>query len=360
MFKPNALLAAAFILAVFESFAQTQVDWSGAMRVNYAWKDYDERNKDNGGDLDFELIRIGIDARQDDLGISAQYRWYRDFHTVHHAYFYYNQDEETQWQLGLNQVPFGLLPYTSNSFWFGGAYYIGLEDDYDVGVKYRFAKDEWTYHLAWYSGSEYPGDNYDRYSFDVAITDDSPYEEANNLVGRIAQKQKTASGSFEWGVSAQLGQILNTDTDEHETRYAFAVHADWVINKWTIKGEFAQYKFDIDNPIIDFSAFQFEYPMASEARNYSLHFARHFAPKWRFADTVTCYQETSLIESRTQDTESIQAVVGCNYAKGALYVYTDWIAGKNMWFSGGPGVAFENPNDDRWRSRFNFNFGWYF
>jgi hypothetical protein len=53
-------------------------------------------------------------------------------------------------------------------------------------------------------------------------------------------------------------------------------------------------------------------------------------------------------------------VTGCSFAKGPMFTYVDWIAGRNMWFVGGPGVGIREPGGDRWRSRLNVNLGLYF
>ncbi|MFT5236090.1 MAG: hypothetical protein ACI90A_001456 [Shewanella sp.] len=38
----------------------------GAVRVNYAYRDYDETNKDKGGDFYFDMAAIKFDAKQGD------------------------------------------------------------------------------------------------------------------------------------------------------------------------------------------------------------------------------------------------------------------------------------------------------
>ena len=43
-----------------------------------------------------------------------------------------------------------------------------------------------------------------------------------------------------------------------------------------------------------------------------------------------------------------------------MFTYVDWIAGRNMWFAGGPGVGIAEPGGDGWRSRLNVNMGFFF
>ena len=37
--------------------------------------------------------------------------------------------------MGLTTVPFGILPYTGNNYFFNLNYYAGLEDDADMGIR---------------------------------------------------------------------------------------------------------------------------------------------------------------------------------------------------------------------------------
>ena len=67
----------------------------------------------------------------ENLIFSGQYRLYGYTRTIHHAWFGYRWDDGNQVELGVTQVPFGLLPFATHSFWFGLGYYVGVEDDYE-------------------------------------------------------------------------------------------------------------------------------------------------------------------------------------------------------------------------------------
>src|SRR5690606_10148638 len=84
-------------------------------------------------------------------------------------------------------------------------------------------------------------------------------------------------------------------------------------------------------------------------------------PGW--FDGITCYNNLSLTLPRGGHPglrESWQNVTGCSFAKGRMFTYVDWIAGRNMWFAGGPGVGIHEPGGDGWRSRLNINMGFFF
>ncbi|MFR7808906.1 MAG: hypothetical protein ACLU4N_06315 [Butyricimonas faecihominis] len=46
---------------------------------------------------------------------------------------------------GLTGVPFGIQPIASHNFFLQIAYYIGLEDDSDMGIKYLYQGDTWDF-----------------------------------------------------------------------------------------------------------------------------------------------------------------------------------------------------------------------
>lgn len=104
-------------------------DPGGAVRFNYGWLDYGPTSR-----LQLELMRADLDAGTGPFSFSAQYRWYDGFDAVHHAYAGWQFSDATQLKAGIQQVPFGLLPTVSQSFWFGSGYYLGIEDDYDPGL----------------------------------------------------------------------------------------------------------------------------------------------------------------------------------------------------------------------------------
>ncbi|OQY16585.1 MAG: hypothetical protein B6I36_10055 [Desulfobacteraceae bacterium 4572_35.1] len=88
----------------------------GALRVNYGLKDWDDTQKDKGGDFAFDTFRLNLDGSIGDMILSAEYRFYPeyDFNTIHHGYIGYKFNDVTQVQLGVHQVPFGLQPYASH------------------------------------------------------------------------------------------------------------------------------------------------------------------------------------------------------------------------------------------------------
>lgn len=360
----STLLLLLLSLFSFESEAsqsEPELTLGGAVRLNYSYKDY---GNDDNGSFEFELFRLDAKATQGKWFLDAQYRWYQDFDAIHHAEIGYVIDQNNTVVAGVTQVPFGIAPYASHSFWFGGTYYLGLEDDYDTGIKWQHKNGNWLVDSAWFFNSEYSnGAKYDRYSFDVASSENSTNQEDGQLNSRVQYKL----GKHTLGTSVQWGRFLNTNSQQSGKHWAVALHADTHFNDWNIQAQWLAYHYDAkpqlgtQNHRVALSAFQYPFEIASKAQVLSLNVARKFTINNDFVDTLTCYNDHSYIRAAKRQGlgDSIQNVTGCMLAKGGIYTYIDWIAGKNMWFAGGSGVGIKN-GESRWHSRLNINIGYYF
>lgn len=362
------LLAGAAVSGVgaAQNATEPRLDVGGALRVGYSWLDYDKKSKEQHGDFDFDLFRLDLSGSAGPFDFSAQYRWYEDFDTVQHAWIGYQLNDTTKARLGLFKVPFGLQPFASHSFWFGATYYLGFEDDYDEGIELHSTSGPWSAHLAFFRSAEYGSSRLDRYSFDVVTGGAQRNEESDQFNGRLAYRwQHAADDSSEIGISAQWGELYNDATRDSGERHAIALHWDGNYGPWHLQLQWIDYRFAPANPAgisddhIQLGAFGAPFLVAAEGGVATLNIARHFEAVPAPLDKITCYNDYSVVSPRTGDgaQDSIQNVTGCLLTAGRIYTYIDWIAGKNMWFIGGPGVGL---TDDRWRSRFNVNIGFYF
>ena len=64
-----------------------KIDVGGAVRFQYNYKDWDEGNKDKGGDIGFDTFRLNLDGEIGEMILSAEYRWYpqSDWDGIHHG-----------------------------------------------------------------------------------------------------------------------------------------------------------------------------------------------------------------------------------------------------------------------------------
>lgn len=360
--KTTVLLALAFSLVSNPAYAANpEIKIGGAVRLNYSWKDYD---KDSNGKFEVELYRIDVDVSQDEWFFDGQFRWYPGFSSIHHAEVGYRLDENNVITIGVTQVPFGMEPYSSNSFWFSGAYYVGLEDDYDTGITWQNNNGNWSTDLAYFFNAEYDdGARFERYSFDIASTS----ERANREDGQSNARIQYREGDHTLGASFQFGQFVNSHSLDKGDHWAIGVHYFGQFSNWAVRAQLMRYNYETQPSLgtadhrIALSAFEFPFDIAAKATLSTFNLARTFNFNTNYTDSVTCYNEYTHISPYDQSgfADSVQNVTGCNIVKGGLYAYIDWISGKNMWFIGGPGVGIEM-GPVKWRSRLNINIGLYF
>ncbi|MFN2257922.1 MAG: hypothetical protein ABR516_05540, partial [Desulfuromonadaceae bacterium] len=347
----------------------------GALRVNYGYLDWSETSKDKGGDFAFDTFRFNVDGSIGDMILSAEYRFYPeyDFNVIHHGYIGYNFTEDLQGQLGIHQVPFGLQPYASHNFWFSGAYYIGLEDDYDMGAKLLYTPGNWTITGAFYKNGELgkPGDA-GRYSVDVISNADGGYagaqpagnEETNQGNLRAAYLfEHNDNANTEIGASLEYGQLYNNITTDDGDHWAGAVHLNGNYGPINLQLEYLRYEYDAENPagfdddIITMGGYSYSWGVPTEADSVTFNVAYGLPVSWGPITKLTFYSDNTVImpdESRFEDIW--QNVVGTMVSAGPVYTYIDIISGENMIFSGGDMTA---PDNER-TTRLNINFGYYF
>ena len=358
------------VAEVEEAEQHDGINVGGAVRLNYAWRDYDGQNKDRFGDFELELFRVNFSGQLDDVLFDAEWRRYNDFQAIHHAWVGYDFSDQMQMQLGITQVPFGILPYASHSFWFTGNYYLGYEDDYDTGIKFvHRPSDDWTLHYAFFKNPEYANDaRADRYSFDLVTGGEQQNAETNQFNFR-AERHLSFPGQsrMDVGLSLQAGQIYNRTTERNGDRWAVAGHMDAYFGLWNLRLQALRYQYNPDNPagvsddFVQKGAFAFPFLIAAEADVYTYSLSRAFDVNWGPITGLNCYNEGTYLDPRVRaGAESIQSVTGCSVSAGGVFAYFDWITGKNMWFAGGDGIGLDATTAGKWRSRFNVNLGYYF
>jgi hypothetical protein len=293
------------------------IDFGGAMRLNYAWRDYDEQNKDRFGDFELELFRVNVSGSVGDVLLDAEWRRYNDFQAIHHAWVGYNFSDELQMRLGISRVPFGILPYPSHSFWFTGNYYLGYEDDYDTGIQFiHKPSEDWTFQYGFFKNPEYANDSRsDRYSFDLVTGGDQHNTETNQINFRAERHLRfSEAANMNLGLSAQAGQIYNRATEEDGERWAIMGHMDSYFGPYNLRLQAMRYEYNPENPagvsddFVQKGAFGFPFLMAAQANVYTYSFSRSFDVGWGPISWVNCYNEGTLIDADVSNSdESIQS-----------------------------------------------------
>jgi hypothetical protein len=361
-----------------------QVKIGGAVRFNYNYSSWKEGQKKRGGDFGFDVFRLNATAKYKGLKLNAEYRMYaEDFGAgmLKQGWVGYDFNEKSNLQLGLTQVPFGIGKYNSNSFFFSMAYYVGLEDDYDMGLKYTYTGKHWEYALAFFKNAEELrfGSNSDvsdsRYSYDISSIDlngDGQKQLRNKETNQFNAKVVYKCGDkvkHRLGASLAYGGLYNLDTEDMGSHWAYALHYEMNAGAFNLKAQYAAYDYDASQPqgeskdAIAMTAFGYPYLIASKASIYTLGLAYSVPVEWGPISNLKFYNDFGYMDKNKTDFEnSLMNVTGVMITAGNIYSYVDYALGKNQsWL--GPvwtGALAAGTPDAKWHSRFNINIGYYF
>ena len=105
-------------------------------------------------------------------------------------------------------------------------------------------------------------------------------------------------------------------------------------------------------------AFGTSFDLAAKGTLATANLAYNFALPGSWFDQVICYNNYSrLIKDSGDGRDSELNTVGCGIGAGPLFAYLDLIFAHNMLFFSEGSLA--GGGEDRWRSRFNINLGYY-
>ncbi|HKK24837.1 MAG TPA: hypothetical protein VJ941_04380, partial [Gracilimonas sp.] len=197
MKKLTLFFTSIFMLIPAYLFAQddeASLSVGGAVRYNVLLTDYEDGTIDNNdGQFTWDTWRINVNAEKNGVKLNFEYRFYPTFNThfVKQGWLGYDFDDKNNIQIGVTQVPFGNLQYNSHNWWFQGPYYVGLEDDHDMGIKYTHTAENWDLMAAYFFQPEPAGPaggsgsfgfgGSGRYSYDIVPTGNQSNYERNQL-----------------------------------------------------------------------------------------------------------------------------------------------------------------------------------
>lgn len=376
-----------FLLVSLTAFAQEkpQLRLGGALRFNYNYSTWKDGQQDRGGDFGYDVFRINANGEYKGIKLNAEYRLYSDDFgggMLKQGWIAYDFNPKDEIQIGLTQVPFGITQYNSNSWFFSLNYYVGLEDDHDMGVKFKHRGKKWEYDLAFFKnaeemrfGSESDASN-SRYSYDVSSIDldgdgalDLRNKEVNQLNGKLAYKLGNDKTKHKLGISGEWGGLYNLDTKKTGNHYALAAHYELNSGNFGTKAQVAHYKYNPKNAegetddVVAMTAYGAPYLIASEATLYTLGIGYSIPVKWGPISNIHVYNDFGYMDKAMNDFEdSLMNVTGAMVTAGNVYTYIDFAAGKDQpWL--GPtwtNALTSGTEDANWEMRFNINIGYYF
>jgi hypothetical protein len=399
------------------------VNVGGSLRFNALFRSYGGETADKvlgDGGFTFDTFRIGANGSYGGLIFDSELAVYPESFGgvfLQKGWVGYQFSENRQFQVGVSQVPFGIQPYASSSWFFNSTYYVGLEDDYDAGIKAMFTPGNWDIQGAYYMNAEqtdfFAGSNFGRYSYDVVPVTSfpafgdagdandvngiggytvvpggnstrSPIAEAHQFNVKVAYSFDHGDLGFtKVGVSGQRGQLQNLNTGDSDWHAAYAAHLQGRYGGLGIKLEFAQQ--ELNPPLTDseranfpaeevgyaaddfvvMGAYNFPQRVAAEHSVYSSSVSYRIPVNLGPVSQVKPYYDFSLVTNKNVDAWNDNAThdVGFLTTAGPVYMYTDLNISKGHPFNH-PGANFasvmaEN-NDNEWRTAFNVNIGIYF
>ena len=362
-----------FITAPIIAQDKPELKIGGALRYNYNLSSWKEGQKKRGGDFGYDMFRINAKGAYKGITMNAEYRLYSEGFgggMLKQGWLGYNFNPQDQIQVGLTQVPFGIQQYNSHNWFFNLTYYVGFEDDHDMGVKYMHTGEKLEYQLAFFKNAEELrfGNNSEnspnRYSYDVAGRN----KEVNQFNGKISYKFGKESASI-LGASVEYGALYNLDTQEMGNHAAFAAHYEITKGKWNGKAQFITATNNPENiegeskNVVTMAAYGAPYEVAANFNMYTLGISRNVPVEWGPVTNLQFYNDFGFMEKKTAGfTDSYMNVTGVLVSAGNVYTYIDYAAGYNHSWLGGNFVddfAKGNP-DAKWEARFNINIGYYF
>lgn len=381
----------------------------GAVRFNFLLNSYESDINAQDGQFTLDTWRINaVYDNPNGIGLNFEYRFYPTFgtHFIKQGWLQYDFSENVQGQLGITQVPFGNLQYNSHNWWFSLPYYVGLEDDHDMGLKLTKTTENWQWDFAYFfqaepegpvggSGSFGTGGS-GRYSYDVIPGGNTSLTERNQFNVRGAYQL----GNSEVGASVQYGQLYNSIQDDFNGQYAAAVHADLNSGNFNIKPQFLYYSMDAINDAgndvstVTMGAYGIPYQVSTEAWIGTLGIAYSHDVDWGPITNLNFYNDFSYMQNTIGEGETLLAngttlnlddnfestimnITGFLVSAGPVFTYFDIAQGVNQpWLTDNFGVGVgpghgdlpqTNTNGDiisaeeaEYNIRFNINIGFYF
>lgn len=376
----------AVLLVVPQNTKAQEFTFGGAVRYNIISTSYGQGPLNT--QMTWDTWRLNVDGSAADVDLSFEYRFYPTFgtHFIHHGYLGYAFSDNVYMELGVTQVPFGITPYASHSWWFQIPYYVGLEDDYDMGVNFDITPtDNFKLSLAYFRQAEPEGPKFGgdvtfgnagpgRYSYDIVSTGNANIRELNQFNARAAYN---VNENLELGVSAQVGQIFNSVSREYTTATAFAGHVVADFSGFNFKGEYITYDYTAkdnqgnDMDVVQMGAYGYEYfggqdytgGVAAKANIIVAGLAYSIPVDFGPISNIQPYVDYSVVQKSESNYEDTQHLVpGFLISAGNIWTYVDFAMGKNQpWLTGsfGKGLG-SGVSDAEWNTRFNINIGYYF
>lgn len=345
----------------------------GALRYNYNCSSWKPNQKKRGGDFGFEVFRLNVEASYKKMELHIDQRFYAAGFGgafLKYGWFQYNINTNSHLKLGLIPAYFGTQQFNSHSWFFQLPFYLGFEDDHDMGISYDFENEKVQLDIGYYKNAE-----------TLSFADNSPISDARynyDFSGRNKEiNQLNVRFNYKFGpdkihkigTSFQYGGIWNIDTEDIGNHVALGLHYQLASGPWSIKTQALIYNNSPVNTdgesreVIEMTAYGAPYNTAAEAAIYTFGIAYTVPVKWGMISSLQFYNDYAYMDKKVSNWEDTQMnITGILLSANPLYVYFDFAMGKHQPWLGPQWTDALTTGDENngWESRFNVNFGYYY
>jgi len=346
----------------------------GALRFNHNYSTWKPNQVKPGRDFGFEVIRLNIDAQYGRWGLHVDQRFYAQGFGgafLKYGWFQYELNDNSHLKAGLLPAYFGVQQFNSHSWFFQLPFYLGFEDDHDMGASYSLRKGKVELDAGFYKNAEELqfSDNSPisdaRYNYDFA-GENKEVNQVNLRFNYILDKDK----NHRIGTSLQYGGIWNIETQNIGSHGAMAIQYEGRVKRWNLKAQALSYDNRPENTpgmsrdVIAMTAYGAPYNTAARADIYSvgLSYTQPIKNSQSF-QSIEIYSDYSYMDKSVAEWEDTQMwVTGLLISAKPMYIYIDHARGLHQPWLGPQWTDALSTGDpsNSWESRTNINLGYYF
>jgi len=347
----------------------------GAVRFNYTLKQFEQNSRNTVGDLNFDTFRLNLDGQIDNVILSAEWRYYDYMQVIHHAWVGYKLSNDWLIRAGIVKVPFGNLPFNSNSYYFSSNFYAGLEDSYQLGLSTTYHLDNWQFDAAFLKNPEPNGFGTSSYSENVVGFDNGAAPTRPGYQSTDAKSINTFAGraQYTWhatdtlrlepGISLMRGSLYGDNQREgHYSAYAAHLIADW--NRWNLKLQLTDYDYALNDSSarrLVYGAYAYNSYGPLSGKSITAGAAYGLPVSWGPISKLNFYNDFSRIYDKNNNIEPTwMNVTGVSMVAGPVFAYFDFVQAKNQPFVGGNLAPVQSADPAPINRLFNINVGYYF
>ena len=353
------------------------LDLYGMVMFGYSIRPWRNTPGQRYGNLVFNQFRLSFDAKWRGFTAFYEMRFWDFMILVRQAWLQYAWGEN-QIRLGLIQRPWGRDPFSSESWWFALDWYVGLGDDYDLGMRYRRDTKHYLLDLA-YMVADADGflDPTHRWGADLTPIGEQQNTQFSTLAGRaILKLQHGDDAKTDVGVFGSVGLIENGVTGDLGYRWYAGATYTGNYDGWIPLLQFTRQEFHANNPaevdgvvvddrVVRISQFAVVRDMAAKGWMFNVNLAKQIDLDGKWVQALVPYiNYSSLIKDVDEFKDTHLFTPGLQIRMYSLWIWFDFVIARNVTFmndsASASGIGAGAIRPDRYEIRPNVQAIFYF